>query len=1373
MGYLRTIQPEDLYSVTDTAVSTKALTERFENILEKYREKAREKARQEGVTGDYDIDSAPLPKNALLRALNETFFYQWWSAGIFKVISDSAMATLPLVTKRLIAFTMAREYEPVGKGVGYALGIVGEFIVFSLFLNHFFYRAMLTGAQVRAVLSHSIYKKSLRLSSKARITYTNGKLTNLLSTDCHRVDFALQWMHFVWAFPVSIAICLVVILTSIGVSGLVGFALLFISLIVVGASSRKIGLMRVKVNVMTDKRVSIMREILQSMKVIKFYSWEEAYRKRIMSIRAKEMSRVRSMLTIRNLLNAVFVSAPTIASLISYIVYSKIGHDLNPADVFSSLSTFNIIRMPLMLLPLGIVTMTEAYLALGRIEKLLSAPEEEVYVNYTNEPSDPAAITITNGQFVWEQGEPEKDVKSDKKARKMEKKKAKEQKKKEKEEKKREKALSREITHEHASNAQATSQPIVEPINSHEAIPNDVDEGDKQEEDEDANTEEILTESDRNQRESSADSAVQFTGFRNLNLQFTKGEFVIITGSIGSGKSSLLSAIAGMMKNLEGSVQVNGELALCGQQWIQNATVKDNITFGKPYDEKWYNDVITACSLTRDFEILPGGDLTEVGERGITLSGGQKARICLARSVYWNADIILLDDVLSAVDAHVGQHIVENCILTLLKGKTRLLATHQLSMLPYADRVVFLDSQGNAHSGSIEELRANVPEFDHLMTFKADDASEEQEADELKVVDEEEREKEEEIIAELEKKKTEVEKEKGKKKGTGLMQEEDRATDSVDPKVYLQFFKHGGGYLSYGMIPILFMMIVFTVFCQLFTNTWLSFWTQQKFEGRTEGFYIGIFVMFGVLTAAFSFIFFFLLTYIGNTTSFKLHILAVNRILHAPMTFFDTSPLGRVLNRFTKDTDTMDNELSDQARLFLLSSSSVIGVFILIIIYLPWFAIALAGLLIIFVAASSFYRASAREIKRLDALGRSVVFSHFSETLTGIPTIKSYNAQERFVLKNERAIDRMDSAYFLTIVNQRWLALRLDCVGASLTLVVTMLCVTGQFNIEASSVGLVLSSLLQVVGMLSLTVRELATVENNMNSVERVYHYAYNIDQEAAFKIEATRPGPSWPEQGQIEFKDTVMSYQPHLPPVLKGINASIKGGEKIGICGRTGAGKSSIMVALYRLAELSGGSIEIDGVDISTLGLNDLRSKLSIIPQDPVLFQGTVRSNVDPFNESTDVELWDALRRAWLVDSKEADRIKDKAESSNKFHLDSAVDDDGTNFSLGERQLLALARALVRNSKILILDEATSSVDFETDHKIQTTIVREFVNCTILCIAHRLRTILNYDRIIVMDSGEIIEFDTPRALFDRSDSVFRSMCDQSGITVTDFDPKQ
>jgi ATP-binding cassette, subfamily C (CFTR/MRP), member 1 len=495
---------------------------------------------------------------------------------------------------------------------------------------------------------------------------------------------------------------------------------------------------------------------------------------------------------------------------------------------------------------------------------------------------------------------------------------------------------------------------------------------------------------------------------------------------------------------------------------------------------------------------------------------------------------------------------------------------------------------------------------------------------------------------------------------------------------------------------------------------------------------------------------------------------AMRRVLRAPMSFFDTTPLGRITNRFARDIDTMDNNLTDSMRMYFMTLGMIIGVFALIIAYFHYFAVALAPLFVGFCFSAAYYRASAREIKRLEAVQRSYVFSRFSEAVSGVATIRAYKLEDQFSGGVRDAIDSMNGCYFLTFSNQRWLSIRLDAIGNLLVFTCGVLVVTSRFTVNPSIGGLVLSYILSIIQMITFTVRQLAEVENNMNSTERLYDYATNLEEEAPLKL--TDVPTNWPDKGEIVFKEVDMRYRAGLPLVLRGMSLHVAPGERIGIVGRTGAGKSSIMSTLFRMTELSGGSITIDSIDVGKVGLADLRSRMSIIPQDPTLFRGTIRTNLDPFGEHNDLELWRALRAADLVDSdsiQTAETIKEQptidGESKSRIHLDSLVEEEGLNFSLGQRQMMALARALVRGSTIIVCDEATSSVDFETDLKIQHTIMTAFKGKTLLCIAHRLKTILSYDRIVVMDQGAIAEVDSPINLFD-AHGIFRGMCDRSSI---------
>lgn len=744
--------------------------------------------------------------------------------------------------------------------------------------------------------------------------------------------------------------------------------------------------------------------------------------------------------------------------------------------------------------------------------------------------------------------------------------------------------------------------------------------------------------------------------------------------------------------------------------------------------------------------MLPDGDATEIGERGITISGGQKQRLNIARAIYFDSDIVIMDDPLSAVDAHVGRHIFDNAILGLLKDKCRILATHQLWVLNRCDRIIWMEGGKIQAIDTFKNLMADHAGFQHLMeTTAVEEKKEEGEDDDEGAIIEDK-------TAERKKDK------KKKKKSPGLMQAEERAVASVPWSVYGQYVKASGTIFS---APLVFLALIASQGANISTSLWLSWWTSDNF-GFSTGVYIGVYAALGTVQALLMFAFSLMLTMFGTTASKTLLRKAVTRTLRAPMSFFDTTPLGRITNRFSRDVDVMDNNLTDAMRMYFLTMAMIISVFALIIAFFYYFVIALVPLVFLFIVATAYYRSSAREVKRFESVLRSVVFAKFGEGLSGVATIRAYGLKQRFTTDLRKAIDEMNSAYFLTYSNQRWLSMRLDLIGNLLVFTTGVLVVTSRFSVNPSIGGLVLSYILGIVQMLQFTVRQLAEVENGMNAVERLLYYGTQLEEEAPEHTIEMRP--SWPEKGEIIFDDVQMRYRANLPLVLKGMTMHVRGGERIGIVGRTGAGKSSIMSTLFRLVELSGGHITIDGLDISTIGLHDLRSRLAIIPQDPTLFRGTVRSNLDPFSEHEDLKLWSALRQADLVPHDAAIDDKDPV----RINLDTIVEEDGLNFSLGQRQLMALARALVRGSQIIVCDEATSSVDMETDDKIQNTIATGFRGKTLLCIAHRLRTIVGYDRICVMDAGRIAELDSPSELWKKG-GIFRGMCDRSGIRMEDI----
>lgn len=1355
-GYKRTLQAADLYLLTDD-LKVETMTRRFEAIFQSRVAKAKaghvrakmaargETAETNTVDFEEDMLDFVAPKYIVVWSILQTFDRQYGMACLFNVLSGVASATNPLLSKKLISYVEEKALgleHRTGAGVGYAIGASAMVLINGVLINHAFQRSMLTGAEVKAVLTKSLLDKSFRLSDSAKHKYPSSFVTSLMGADVARIDFALGFQPFLASFPVTLAICIGILCHNIGASAMVGIGLILVFLLITMAITGQLFKYRKSAGVFTDARVKYVKEVLNNLKIIKFYTWETPYSKLITENRNKEMKIIYTMQVARNIITSVAMSLSTFASMAAFLVlYAVLGSTRTPASIFSSISLFSALSQLIFMLPFALASGSDALVGIARAGQFLTA-EESSTGSATIAASPQAkeemdkqnlAISVANASFKWDSFFDEQDA-----------------------------------DHPNAVGAGELLEKKSNPVTEKDLYSKSDDP-------------DLATSSDRGslKKEETSLKAQIFPGLESIDLDIKKGEFVVITGVIGSGKTSLLNALSGFMKRTSGYVDVNGSLLLCDQPWIQNTTVKENILFGSAWDSQRYKDVIYACSLESDLEVLPAGDLTEIGERGITLSGGQKARINLARAVYAGSDIILLDDVLSAVDARVGKHIMSQCVQGFLKEKTRILATHQLSLIGTADRVIFLNGDGTISVGTFEQLKESNAGFSHLMAFSTENEKKEEEEEEDLIEGEEDLEKEF-IERQITRQKTQIEEEElrhdyeanGEKDGR-LMTEEEKAENRIKFKVYKNYLKIGSGvFKHYTSVPITIILTAFTVFCQLFTNTWLSFWTEKKFDGMSNGSYIGFYVMFTVLAAVFLTTEFVIIAYITNTAATQLNLMAIRKVLRAPMAYMDTTPMGRILNRFTKDTDTLDNEIGNQVRMMVYFLSNIVGVLVLCIIYLPWFAIAVPFLIFAFMAIGDFYQASAREIKRLEAVQRSFVYNNFNETLSGMKTIKAYKAERRFIEKNDGYLDKMNEAYYITIANQRWLAIHLDFVATILALVICFLCVFRVFKINASSVGLLLSYVLQIAGQLSMLVKTYTQVENEMNSVERMCEYAFDLPQESAPHISETKPAESWPENGSIRFENVSLAYRPGLPLVLKSLNADIKPMEKIGICGRTGAGKSSIMTALYRLSELSDGKIEIDGVDISKIGLTDLRSKLAIIPQDPVLFRGTVRKNLDPFGLSSDETLWDALRRAGLIESDKFDFTKSQSgdsENLHKFHLDREVEDEGSNFSLGERQLIAFARALVRDSKILILDEATSSVDYETDFKIQNTVANEFGQCTILCIAHRLRTILNYDRILVLDKGEIKEFDTPWNLFNSPNSIFQQMCERSNIMAEDF----
>ncbi|XP_074543333.1 ATP-binding cassette sub-family C member 10 [Halichoeres trimaculatus] len=875
-----------------------------------------------------------------------------------------------------------------------------------------------------------------------------------------------------------------------------------------------------------------------------------------------------------------------------------------------------------------------------------------------------------------------------------------------------------------------------------------------------------------NSRESESGPAKGSLVLHSLNLHITKGSLVVVVGKVGCGKSSLLSALTGELNRLSGVVYVADREAGFGlasqESWIQHASVRDNILFGKVYDHTLYQAVIEACALSDDLNVLPNGDKTEVGENGVTLSGGQKARLALARAVYMDKDIYLLDDPLAAVDTDVAEHLMKKCIMDLLRGKTRILCTHRIEFVDKADVVVFMENGSIVKTGTPAEI---LPLIEAVPKKRKNDHN-------IKEKDGVEQEEEEQSSS------------------PDLCLDDDPDLSGAEQKqvgglawrVYRTYWVAVGGVLASSILMSLLLMQA----SKNVSDWWLSHWISElKNNGSASAngsasdalssphlllfsgtmsplssvqtfppsnlssdvkFYLMVYGSIAAANTVFTALRAFLFAYGAICAAQTIHNRLLDRVLKATVTFFDTTPMGRVLNRFSSDLYSVDDSLPFILNILLANVFGLLGMLVVISYGLPWVLVPLLPLALLYYLTQHYYRHTSRELKRLCSLTLSPVYSHFSETLTGLGTIRASGSSARFKEENARRLEQNQRCLFLSNAAMQWLHIRLQLIGvAVVTGLAVIAVIQHQYkSVDPGLVGLSLSYALSLTMLLSGLILSFTQTEMQLVSVERTEEYSTGLPSEP--QQQNTQLSPTWPEKGLLEFCDVVLAYREGLPNALDGVSLVVRPGEKVGIVGRTGSGKSTLFLALFRMVELNQGQILLDGLDISAVGLAQLRSRLAIIPQDPFLFSGTIRENLDPCGRHPDLQLLEVLDQCHL--SSVVQRLGG---------LDAEVGERGKPFSVGQRQLMCLARALLTQAKVLCIDEATASVDQKTDKLLQQTIRETFKDKTVLTIAHRINTIMDCDRVLVMHAGKVVEFDTPAALCETDHSIFQRLVGQRG----------
>ncbi|XP_052194734.1 putative ABC transporter C family member 15 [Diospyros lotus] len=839
-----------------------------------------------------------------------------------------------------------------------------------------------------------------------------------------------------------------------------------------------------------------------------------------------------------------------------------------------------------------------------------------------------------------------------------------------------------------------------------------------------------------------------------IQFQVRRGMKVAVCGTVGSGKSSLLSCILGEMTKLSGTVKISGKKAYVPQSaWILSGNVRENILFGNPYDRERYERAVKACALKKDFELFSAGDLTEIGERGINMSGGQKQRIQIARAVYQDADIYLLDDPFSAVDAQTGTQLFEECLMGILKLKTIIYVTHQVEFLPAADLILVMQNGRIMQAGTFEELLvqnigfevlvgAHSQALDAILTVESSSKSSQNEIPDDEASDN--------LTSSSELAYTKQDSElnlcvEKTEKESRLVQDEEREKGSIGKEVYWSYLTtvKGGA-----LVPIIILAQSTFQVLQIASNYWMA-WACPTTSG-TEliagmDFILLVYTLLAVGGSLCVLVRSTLVAVVGILTSQKLFNSMLRSVIRAPMAFFDSTPTGRILNRASTDQSVLDLEMAHRLGWCAFSVIQLLGT-IAVMSQVAW------EVFVIFIPVTAiciwyqqYYIPTARELARLAGIQLAPVLHHFAESLSGAATIRAFDQKDRFIDANLGLIDNHSRPWFHNATAIEWLCFRLNQLSNFVFAFALVLLVTLPGGIINPSIaGLAVTYAINLNVLQTSVIWNLCNAENKMISVERIFQYS-SIPSEAPLVIEECRPPNNWPEVGMICFRNLQIRYAEHLPSVLKNITCTFPGRKRVGVVGRTGSGKSTLIQAIFRIVEPREGSIIIDGVDISKIGLHDLRSRLSIIPQDPIMFEGSVRGNLDPLNQYSDNEIWEVLDKCQL-----GGLVRDKEEK-----LDSTVVENGENWSVGQRQLICLGRALLKRSNILVLDEATASVDSATDRVMQNIIGQEFKDRTIVTIAHRIHTIIDSDLVLVLHEGRIAEFDTPVKLLEREDSFF------------------
>ncbi|VDL78379.1 unnamed protein product [Nippostrongylus brasiliensis] len=1143
----------------------------------------------------------------LMKAILKLYRMEIAQYGVLLFIEEAIKLTQPLFMGRLIRYF--RFDAPLTETEAYvaAGGVAVTAALFALIHHPYFYGLQKVGLQMKIAASGMVVSKGIRLSSAALHKTTVGHMVNLLSTDVNKFDMGFIFFHYMWVSPLLLIAYSYCLWQEIGPSSFAGFGALVVLIPIQGYFSRQMGACRRAIASRTDKRISIMNEILNGIRVIKMYAWEGAFSEVVADLRRREMRKVRQNAVYQSLVMGLFWSSGKLIVLFAVLCFVLTGNDLSAERIFVASALYNACRLPVTLfLPFSLQFISELSVSVARIQKFL---ELEEFSSYSHD-----ALTY-KGPALGEGSDME------------------------------------------SSDSELLLKPTINNEVETVAVKEKSEEGCR-----------ISADSLTTAWETAEECGEDVIAVTNVSFEAKPGDLVAVIGPVGSGKSSLLSSLLSEARGVSGKLVINGKVAYCSQDvWIFSGTIRDNVLFGNEFDQEKYQRALELSALASDVAQLPRGDAVLVGDRGTSLSGGQKARLALARAIYSDADIFLLDDPLSAVDATVGRFLFEKCICGHLRNKIVILVTHQIQFLHRASRVLLMKN------GEVKFISQHC-------------------------------------------------------------------SGSVSWRIY-------GAYIQamcsnpFIIPPLLFVVFTVQILFNL-TDWWLNKWTNAAERATAARLsnstvpkdhytFFGSEWDVGLSDYMYSYIVFTMMLIVGSVVrcvwfrfsqtvaSTVLHNRMFTAVVNTTISFFDKNPIGRILNRFSKDVGTMDDQLAFVFFEFLMGTLNFLGIVFVILLLNPIVFLPTLPLLVVFFLLRIVYLASSRDVKRLEATTRSPLYSHISAFMNGLYTVRAYGKQSEVLQEYHRAQNINTAAFGLTLSTSRWFAVCIDWLVALFVSVVAFCTVMTPAIMSSGEVALMLVYAVQLTGFFSWIMRQSAELQNGMVSVERIVQYNELESEHDTGPTE--EPPKSWPTEGHITVTKMSMKYDEDGEYVLRNVCLDIKPKEKIGIVGRTGAGKSSLLRALFRLTIPSSGTVIIDDVNTATIPLKTLRRSIAIIPQEPVLFIGSIRRNLDPFNQYSDEQLWKVIEQVELKSA-----VMELAGG-----LEASMHEGGANFSVGQRQLICLARALLRNSRILVIDEATANVDPRTDALIQRTIRENFAEATVLTIAHRLNTIMDTNRVL------------------------------------------